>query len=388
MFSIEQSYLITLIRSALRGGEGVVAPEGLNYIKLYNLACSQSVMQMIYLPLTVKNVLPSTIVNYYEEAYGKAMAKSVNQDIEVNIIMEELERAGVKHMPLKGFVIKRLYPTPLMRTSCDVDILYDSTCYEKMNSVLLQCGYFQNSKGGNHDVYYKQPIMNIEMHNALFNLENKYSVLFSDIWDRVVLCGGKEYEYRMTVDDFYLHLITHSAKHFDNSGTGIRSVMDLYLFLKKYRNELDRKYINNNLDIVGLRKFAENFEYVSNVLFDTFDDINTINDETVEVIAKYLLSFGSYGSAKNHLASKINKNDNSKIKIIAKIVFLNYQDMSKTYKWLKGRKYLLPLAWIVRAFIVIFTRPANIRKSIKPITDLNKAYIENYQNVRKISGII
>ena len=230
--SVEQKYLIALLRCAIKN-ETSVPPADLHLGKLYSLAKSQSVIQMIFTPLIKQNNLSEKALAYYQEAFGKATAREANQEFEVRQIMKKLDEAKIRYLPLKGFVLKNLYPLSSMRTSCDVDILYEPHNYKKIKTALLHCGYYEKSNHGNHAVFYKMPIMNIEMHNAVFMPNHKYSVVFSDIWDRVKPCINSQYEYCMTPEDLYLHAITHTAKHFEVSGTGIRSIIDIYfLFIR------------------------------------------------------------------------------------------------------------------------------------------------------------
>jgi len=298
--------------------------------------------------------------------------------------MKKLDEAKIRYMPLKGFVLKNLYPLSSMRTSCDVDILYEPHNYKKIKTALLHCGYYEKSNHGNHAVFYKMPIMNIEMHNAVFMPNHKYSVVFSDIWDRVKPCINSQYEYCMTPEDLYLHAITHTAKHFEVSGTGIRSIIDIYFLIKTYGGKLNRSYINEKLTAVGLDKFANNIELTAKILFEDSTNIDEIDNEVVETITEYLLSNGSYGTIQNNIASNMLKNDESRIKTFFSKVFLDYDSMKEMYKWLKHFKFLLPVAWIIRIFKVVFINNKMFIHKLKTITKADPTYIKN---VRKISGI-
>ena len=72
-------------------------------------------------------------------------------------------------MPLKGAVLKDLYPKHDMRQMADNDILFDVTCQKEIRDYFVSHGYEVISYAkGNHDVYEKPPVYNFEMHTALF----------------------------------------------------------------------------------------------------------------------------------------------------------------------------------------------------------------------------
>ena len=45
------------------------------------------------------------------------------QQLELENVMAHFEKEGIDYVPLKGWIIKNLYPKPDMRSMCDVDIL-------------------------------------------------------------------------------------------------------------------------------------------------------------------------------------------------------------------------------------------------------------------------
>lgn len=85
---------------------------------------------------------------------------------------------------------------------------------------------------GNHDVYEKEPVYNFEMHTSLYGAghHNEWISYYDRIKDRLRPKGNRS-EYRFTDEDFYVYIMTHMFKHFDGSGTGIRSLLDQYVYL-------------------------------------------------------------------------------------------------------------------------------------------------------------
>ena len=105
----------------------------------------------------------------FTQLKGKAIRKVVAFDMERTAILQQLEEAGIWYMPLKGSILKELYPAIGMRQMSDNDILYDASRSEDVRRIMEGRGFTTERIGkGNHDIYYKPPVLNFEMHTALF----------------------------------------------------------------------------------------------------------------------------------------------------------------------------------------------------------------------------
>ena len=71
-----------------------------------------------------------------------------------------------------------------------------------------------------------------------------------------------DYEYRLSDEDFYVFLIAHIAKHYRFGGTGIRSLLDLYVY-EKSLTDLDFKYIEGELEKIGLLVFYKKINAIT-----------------------------------------------------------------------------------------------------------------------------
>ncbi|RHV09479.1 hypothetical protein DXB73_13790 [Clostridium sp. OM05-6BH] len=61
--------------------------------------------------------------------------------------------------------------------------------------------------------------------------------------------------------------MTHMFKHFDGSGTGIRSLLDQYVYLNRLEDSLDFPYIDKQCEILGTADFEkENRDLCKKVL--------------------------------------------------------------------------------------------------------------------------
>ena len=90
----------------------------------------------------------------FAQAVAKAQRKSALLDADSAALYAQLERMGIWYMPLKGAVLKSLYPRYGMREMADVDVLVDPRRAKDVRIVMESLGFSRTSFGrGNHDVY-------------------------------------------------------------------------------------------------------------------------------------------------------------------------------------------------------------------------------------------
>ncbi len=150
-------------------------------------------------------------------------------------ILAALEAEGIRYMPLKGAVLQELYPRFAMREMSDNDILFDAERAADVRRIMERLGFTADSFGsGPHDEYSREPVSHFEMHRRLFSYVPRPGVAayFGDVWPRLVREPGTGFGYRFADVDFYLYMIAHMFRHYEEKGTGLRSLLDIYVFLR------------------------------------------------------------------------------------------------------------------------------------------------------------
>ena len=79
------------------------------------------------------------------------MARMIRLNHAAETMQAILEEACIDHIPMKGAVIRALYPQMWMRTSCDVDILIHEEDLDRATKAFVAHGY-QMRKRNYHDV--------------------------------------------------------------------------------------------------------------------------------------------------------------------------------------------------------------------------------------------
>ena len=130
----------------------------------------------------------------FTQAKGKAIRKVAAFDVERTAVLAKLEEAGIWYMPLKGSVLKELYPKIGMRQMADNDILYDASKTSEVRTIMERLGFSTDSAYGRsiHDHYFKPPVYNFEMHRFLFGAghDEKLVGYYQDVKNRLILNEG------------------------------------------------------------------------------------------------------------------------------------------------------------------------------------------------------
>ncbi|MBP5271281.1 MAG: nucleotidyltransferase family protein, partial [Clostridia bacterium] len=207
----------------------------------------------------------------FEEEKAKALRKSVLLEHDREEITAEFEKQGIRHTPLKGTVLQYDYPSFGMRQMSDVDILIDPDRAADARKIMESLGFTTDLYGvSEQDVYQKPPVSNFELHRELFGDREERPVreYYADAARLLIPVEGKSCEYRFSDRDFYVYITAHACKHFSNAGTGLRSLLDVYVFLRGHRDTVDLQNAESELDLLGIGDFAGTFRTLAFRLFE------------------------------------------------------------------------------------------------------------------------
>lgn len=305
----------------------------------------------------------------WEETLAKTLRKELLFDTERARILSFMEQTGIWYLPLKGIVLKDFYPKAGTRQMSDNDILFDAMYADKVAEYMHSLGYETISAGrGVHDVYVKPPVYNFEMHRALYGSTGKpgWKEYYDSIKGRLLPTEGTRYGYHMRDEDFYVYIVSHAYKHYSGGGTGLRTLLDFYLFLREKEAEMDFDYVRQECGILGLTGFEESVRGMSRRLFSREAALvytqnypeDRLSAQELETL-QYYLSSGVYGSFEHEIQNRMNKYRDkdggfSLGKYYLRRLFPEMKIYQNFFPFFYRHKYLLPVAWLYRLFRLLF----------------------------------
>ena len=306
----------------------------------------------------------------FTQAKGKAIRKVAAFDVERAAVLAKLEDAGIWYAPMKGCVLKELYPRIGMREMADNDILIDAARTADVKTIMENLGFSSDGYTGTsvHDHYMKPPVCNFEMHRMLFRpIQNaRIAEYYQDVKSRLILNEGSRYGYHLSDVDFYVYMIAHEYKHYSGGGTGLRSVLDTYVYLKKKGDTLNWAYICGELDKLGIADFEAQNRSLALHLFD--GEKLTEQDEKM---MEYILSSGTYGTVQNRVENGIRKNGSGpfrKLRYIISRLFLPMETVRAVFPLFAKYPILLPLLPFYRVFRALRSRKGRLQAELKALT--------------------
>lgn len=346
--------------------------------------------------------------------------KSVLMDVEREAIQDFFEKNNIWYMLLKGMVIRKYYPAPELREMADNDILFDNKYSKEVYDFMTARGYKSDDYNkGYHDEYLKPPAYNFEMHRQLVSSKErpKWYEYYKDVKSILINDANGKNQFYFSDNDFYVYFIVHTYKHFLNSGMGLRTVLDVYLYVSNLQDKLDFDYIEEQLKKLDAYDFEQTFRSLAFKMFgenakegnaaadelqdsfdakeqdmlrESFDDKkqdklcgsfdakeqdkwwNSFDDKEHDMLS-YILDAGTYGNLENSVAHKMGytkgekKKASDKAKYIFRRLFPSMDTIEEFFPFFYKHKWAIPFLYIYRIGKIPFTRRKKVAGELREV---------------------
>lgn len=304
----------------------------------------------------------------------------LRQEQELLRLCRALKEKKIRFVLLKGSRMRAFYPSPELRSSCDIDILTDASD-EAIHALMQSLGYVFEKDGGTTLNFSIPPLVSVEMHRFLFDDRLSFQGYFSTVWDRVLPSKDGSSECFLTEEDFYLYMIAHLVKHFTRYGCGLRPMLDLYLYEREAAGLCDFAAAEKKLEELGLLYFTQQMRRLLNKWFEEGD----LSEEDEE-LTEYLLNSGIYGTELTISANQYRQSASvrgAKLRLLLRNVFPPLRIMRVLYPRLLRCPLLLPVAWALRIIRLLFRGDKKTVKAQKILKSVDEEYISQVSDIMK-----
>lgn len=307
-------FLIYLMACSLQGTkpeEALLA--NIDMEALLRLAKAHSVSAMVCMALEQTDAFQhaaETTRLKWMDAKNKAVRKNMLLDAERHQLEKEFAEHGIWYMPLKGSILKDWYPKFGMREMADNDILFDASKRKEVKAIFQGRGYtVKGYNKGNHDEYEKPPIYNFEMHVSLFpGTYKKLTEQYENVKEHLLPVDGTAYQFAFTPEDFYVFVLAHAHKHYSYSGTGIRTLADIYIMNQKLGGTMNWEYVDSELRGLGIFSYERESRELAQKLFGIAELPTKANlSEAEQQMLAYYLGASTYGTIENRTLNQMQK---------------------------------------------------------------------------------
>ena len=369
-------YLIPLVYSAITGVKPDLPDDiGNRFSNIIDVACRHEIAHLAAMALIKYNLITDEKqVEIARKLVYDASYRDIKNNYTYNLASKVLTDGKICFIPLKGVILKELYPESFMRTSCDTDILVKKQDFERAVSLFQNIGFEIDGDLNFHDVSLIYDDSNLELHFSICENNKKLDYVLKDVWDYSV--KSENYKYLETNDFFVFHHIAHMAYHFLAGGCGIRPFLDYYVLKKN--NYFDEQEVVKLCEKAKIGDFYKAVKMLTDVWFGKSE-----HTEFTRRIEKYILTGGAYGYFPNNAAAYTVMNG-GKIKYVLSLAFPKYSNMRVLYPILNRFPAMLPFFYIYRVYEKLFGKSSERAKErYKVIKGQGKDFVREVASLIK-----
>ena len=337
----------------------------------------QSIQLIIYRGFKLMN-LSQDCLRQHDRSMLKAAYKYIMRSEELNRITGALDNVGIPYIPLKGAVLKQLYPEPELRTSSDIDVLVREKDLDNAVKAVETTTDFKFESRNYHDVQMRVPGTVLEMHFSIKENMANIDKLLSRAWDFAKPTGSGT-RYAFTSEFQIFHVIAHMSYHMVHGGLGIRPFLDLWLLRNK--TEFDEEKVRKMCEECGILTFYEK----SCRLVNAWMEGRAIPEELAS-FEEYCLNGGVFGSAESVNASRMR--NKQKGEYVLKRLLVSREVLEEEYPVLKEKQYLLPVYQVDRWMRLLDPKKrSNALKELEGIRGIEREAVDSFDEMLRELGL-
>lgn len=326
--------------------------------------------------------------NLYEGIDGRAMIPSIMKEYEkykiLRMVLEEGEKRGIKWALFKGVVLADLYPKYTQRDSCDSDIYVDKKQREQAIELLLSLGYEIDEEHSKEEVTVLGNLKYshfIELHTCLWEdfkgrrmeILDSFRMTDSSTWVNVNACGMNVPT--LGFENHLIYQMFHIIKHFSLEGIGCKYLVDITLFVNRYKAQIDQEDFWKKMEQLGYTRFCYYFFTICIEFLgmdaEILGDKKVSMGEEFEAFISDLMRMGLRDDEKDagwqimgmmtpyFTGEKTGSKSSFRRKL--QILFPRAKDLPDDLSYAKKCPILLPIAWVHKAVRYLI----NLRKHKK-----------------------
>ena len=320
--------LFAIIRAAFDVSIDEVHITQKDVLEIERIASRQNIMYIIITGLKkmgCSELLTERMGKFIPKAYYDFFQRKES----LQEVMNALDESQIPYIPLKGSILRSLYPDPCMRTSSDIDVLVNESDIEDAVKSVEEKTSFNKDAMSYHNVSLVNKRIHLELHFNIKENDEKTDRLLSLAWD-FANRTATGYRYVFTPEYEIFYTLAHMKHHFVNGGLGIRPFLDLWLL--RNRTKYNGNLVEELMSKCGILKFYTECSYLSEVWLG-----NKKHTETSLRFEEFCLSGGVFGSEKFMVAAQ--QRNKRGWKYVASRVFPPKYQVKEFYKTNDGKEH-------------------------------------------------
>lgn len=325
--------------------------------RLCRLATCHDLMPLLSKGLNRLSLTPDeSVAPRLERARLISLLRSEQIDSTLGDLVAIFSEAAIPHIPLRGALMRTLYPTRELRLCCDVDLLLPREEIAQAARCLVAHGYRRISRDARELTLRSRFGVTVELHHTILcdDMLRPVQQTLADPWDHASPSLNAPYTYRLSDEYFYLMHLSHMARHLYLGGCGLRPFFDLLLLWRKGRvgGEKERRRL---LTSAHLADFEEKCLALARGESRSSPDLFA-----------FILRGGVYGSLENRMALQRTRGKVG-FRYLLRRIFPPFSAMKIKYPLLDRLPILTPLYYPIR---ILGCSPRPVCKRLRREIDL------------------
>lgn len=382
--------IVTLLRSALKN-EALTLPEDFDWSTAANILYEHHLVGMAIRGAArcgVPRSHPS--LRQLTALFCKDVAASRLQMQQLATVYSLFQEHGIAYMPVKGAVLKPLYPQSELRIMGDADILIRQEQYLAIRELLSSLG-LQEDEESDHELIWRGGDFKLELHKHLIPSYNKdYYAYYGDGW-QLARQDGQSSAYHLSPEDHFIYLLVHFAKHYRDGSISAKNVCDFWVYRKAYPH-MDEAYLTAELQKLKLLDFYRNILDLLDTWFE-----GAAPTRAVEILTQTAFRGGIYTFEESQLTGSVIKLtketaslSGSKYKWLRRKLFPPINTLAQSYHILRKYPVLLPFIWILRWFDEFLLRRGQVKRVLaasREVMHMDTDRIADYEEQLRSVGL-
>lgn len=340
---------------------------------LLNIARKQSILYMVLVGLD-KLGYSELLSPDTKKSEVKAIYDYIQRKQALELVSQILTQERFRFVPLKGAVIRDLYPLPYMRTSSDVDVLVKEKDLENAINAIASHSSFRTIARTDHDAQLVNERVNLELHYSLRCNIVKMDNVLDRVWDFVVANDDNSCFLNPEFQVFYN--VAHSAKHFiKEGGIGIRPMLDLWVLRKQSQfDDFEVKQLCSEAGILGY------YETCCKLLSSWFEDAPYT--QVTKQFEDLVFSGGVFGSEHTRIIARSRKKRG--IRYVLSRTFRSSRDIKELYPRCRKYPILIPFYQVARwSHLLKHGNRKAASRELKQVKAIDESELKQYDELLK-----
>lgn len=389
----EQKFFIKILADHV-AGKKTETPEGLDWNAISRLSKAHQVEGIVM--KQCGDDIPDDYRERFNQAQGTTLFYYTNRRADMKEVAEALKRENIPFFVVKGFEVAQFYPYPALRTMSDCDIVIENNYKRKAIEILKGMGFQSSIPPTAQQWACKRNGIGFELHDALVQhgeFTNSAQEHFFNSFAQYVTNGSLDWSFH------FLFLLMHLRKHFLNYGVGFRQFMDLAVLIQN-GPDLDWIWMEEKLQELKLAKYAHACYSLIERWFAVSAPISfhRMPYTEQEIMTDQIFKGGVFGfdEEENHNNAARTALVKSRGPIWLKRCMALIRTVFPRYELMRGypgcgyidnRRYLLPVSWIHRFWILLRTGDFNRVFKVIRNSFIRKEELEERKKTIKIMGL-